>query len=96
MMRVEQFQRADFVFAHHAGDAGEREFQFFRFRRGRQKQASLRRTRACRFGGQMNLHDGCAGRMRIQIQLQQFEKNFGVEHGQGQAQGAKKLLIVAC
>ena len=45
MMSVEQLQRAHLVFADHSGDAGEGELQFFRFRRGRQEQASLRGAR---------------------------------------------------
>ena len=50
----------------------------------------------CRLGGQMDFYDGRAGRMRIQIQLEQFEENFGVEHRKRQAQSADELLIVDC
>ena len=91
-MRVEQLQRSHFVLADHAGDAGQGEFQFFRFGRWRQEQASLGGARAGRFSGQMNFYDGRSGRMRIEIQLQQFEKNFGIEHGKRQTKGAKKFV----
>ena len=65
MMRVEQFQRSDFLFADDAGDAGESEFQLFGFGRWRKEQASLCRARARGFGGEMNFHDGCSWGMRV-------------------------------
>ena len=33
--------------------------------------------------------------MRIQIQLQQFEEKFGVEHGQGQTQSSTESALPA-
>ena len=82
MMRVEQLHGADLLLTNNAGDAGEREFQFFRLRRGGEEQASLRRARTRRFRGEMNLHNRCPRRMRVQIELQEFQENLGVEHGQ--------------
>ena len=94
-MRVQQLQRSSPVVADHAGNPRQCEFQLFRFRRWRKKQASLRRTRPGRHRSQMELHDGRAGRMRIQIQLQQFEEKFGVEHGQGQTQSPTESALPA-
>ena len=33
--------------------------------------------------------------MRIQIELQKFKKKFGVEHGQGEMQGASEFCLPA-
>ena len=84
MMRVQQFERSYFLLAYHAGDAGECEFQLFGFGRRRQEEASLGRARAGGFSGEMNLYDGRSGRMCVEIELQQLEKNFGIEHGKRQ------------
>ena len=47
---------------------------------------------AHRFRRQLDLYDGSAGWVRIQIKLQQLEENFGVEQGDRQAQGAVEVL----
>src|SRR5258708_28850655 len=93
MVCVEQLQRSDSVLPDYGCNACQREFEFFRLRRRGEKQASLGRAWACRFGGKMNLYDGCARGMRIQIQLQQLEEKFGIEHGKGQAQGAAECVL---
>src|SRR5579862_46075 len=93
MMRIEQFHGADFLFADDAGNAGEGKLQFFRLRRGRQEQASLGRTRARRFGGEMNFHNGCSRRMRVQIELQELQKNLGIEYGEGKRKLADEFCL---
>src|SRR5579862_8437642 len=93
MVSVEQLQRSDFLLANHAGDAGEGEFEFFRFGGWREEQASLGRTGARGFGGEMNFHDGGSRGMRVEIELQEFEKNFGVEHGKGERKGAGEFWL---
>src|SRR5215470_11478247 len=39
----------------------------------------------------MDLYDGCAGGVGVQVELQKFEKNFYVEHWQGETQIAAEL-----
>ena len=95
MVRVEQFHCADFLLAHNAGDAGEGQFQLFGLGRGREKKSSLRRARAGRLGGEMNFHDWCSRGMRVEIKLQKFQKDFGVEHGKRQVQFADEFWLTA-
>ena len=80
-MSVQQLQRPHFIFAYNSCDSRQREFEFFRLRGRRQKQPALRRARAHRFRRQLDLYDGSAGWVRIQIKLQELEKNFGVQQG---------------
>ncbi len=40
----------------------------------------------------MNLYDGRAGWVRVQIKLQQLEKNSGIEQRDGKAEGAVETL----
>ena len=72
MMRVEQFERSDFVLADDAGDAGESKLQFFWLGGWREEKSSLGRARSSRFRGEMNFHDRCSGRMRVEIELQKL------------------------
>jgi len=94
MMRVEEFGAADFVGADHAGDAGEREFEFFRLGCGRLEEASLGSARASGFGGKMNFHDRGSRGMGFEIELEKFEERFGVEHGDGEAEVAGEMAGV--
>ena len=90
-MGIQQLQRSHARFADQSGNTRQREFQFFRFGRRWQKQAALRRSWPRRFRRKMNLQDGRARRMRIQIQLQQLEEKFGIQHGKRKSESAMKL-----
>ena len=87
-MGIEQLQRTDFVFSHHAGNPCQREFKFFRLGRGRQEESALRRTRLRRRGREVHFQNRRAWRMGFQIKLQKFQENFGIEHGDGEFDGA--------
>jgi hypothetical protein len=89
-VRVEQLQRADFVFADHAGDASQREFELLRLRRGWQKQAALHLTGLGRDRGEMHFQNGGARGMSLEIKLQKLEEHFGVEHGNGKIESASE------
>jgi len=91
---IQQLQRSHFILADNAGNPSQREFEFFRFGRRRKKKSPLHCPRPHRFGRQMDLHDGGAGRVRMQIELQQLEKNLQIEQGHGQAEGAMKASPV--
>src|ERR1700739_2237175 len=43
----------------------------------------------------MNFHDRCSRGMRVQIELQQLQEDFGVEHGKREIQGADKFCLAA-
>ena len=78
-IRVQQFQRSNFVFANDSRNARQCELKFFRLRRRRKKKAALRRAWPHRLRPQMNFEDRSSRRMRIQIKLQQLEENFGIQ-----------------
>src|SRR5262244_1440108 len=90
-MRVEELGAADAIGADHAGDAGEREFEFFGLGRGRLEEASLGGARASGFGGKMDFHDRGSRGMGFEIELEKFEESFGVEHGDGEAESAGEV-----
>src|SRR5438477_5457447 len=94
-VRIKQLKGANLVFADHAGDAGQCEFEFFRLGRGRQEESALCSARLGRGGREMHLQDGCTGRVRFEIELQEFEKNFCVEHGNGEFEGPGEESRVA-
>ena len=90
---IQQLKRADFVFSDNASNTRQSKLQLFGLRRRRTEQAALGRAWARGLCGQMNFYNGCARRMRVQIQLQQLEKKFGVEHRQRKAEGAAEMVL---
>ena len=78
----EQLQRADFVFADHAGDPSQCEFELLRLRRGWQEQAALHVTRLGRDRGETHFQNR-RPENELEIKLQKLEEHFGVEHGNG-------------
>src|SRR5438309_11202788 len=93
MMRVQQFERSYFLLPYHACDAGQCQFQLFGFGRRREEQASLGQARAGGLGREMNFYNGRSGRMGVEVELQQLEKNLGIEHGKRQREAANELCL---
>ena len=87
-MCVQQLDRPNFVFAHNAGDPRQREFQFFRLWRGGKKKAALRISLPRWLCREMHFPDGRSRGIGFQIQLQELEKNSGIEHGNRQSERA--------
>ena len=57
-VRIQQLRRSGILFAHYGCDARQRQLQFFRLRRERDKQSVLRDARFCRLGGERDFKDG--------------------------------------
>ena len=60
-----------------------------------QEQSALRCPRSHRFHRQMDLHDGSAGRVRIQIKLQELEGKLCVQQGRAGAECGGKSVEFA-
>ncbi len=73
-------------------DPRQRQLQLFRFLRGRHEQSVLCPARFSRHGFQPDLRDRRARRMRLQLQLQQFQENLRVEYGNGKLDRARELF----
>src|SRR6185437_4441140 len=90
-MRVQQNRRPHASFTHYSRNSCQRELELFRFGRNRHEQSVLSRTRLCRLNSQTYFRNRSARRIRFQIQLQKFEKSFGVEQRHRKAKDSLKL-----
>ena len=92
-MRVQQLRRSGAAFAYNSIDPCQREFEFLRLRRTRNEKSILRWTRPGRLNPQLNFYNRSARRMRFQVELQQLEKNFGIEQWHWQVDAPLKNYI---
>src|SRR5215467_14427983 len=92
-MRVEKLQRPNLVFSDHTRDAGEGEFELFRFGRGWEEKSALRGARLGGRRGEMDFEYWRAGRVRFEIELQKLQENFGVKHGDGEVEETSEKFL---
>src|SRR5262245_6741122 len=70
-MQIKDFRRTRVVFAHHARDAGEREFQFVGIGHCGKKQPALRRPRPIRNGAHPDFPYRSVGWLILQTQTEE-------------------------
>src|SRR5947209_18829645 len=98
-VRIKQLKGANLVFADHAGDAGQCEFEFFRLGRGRQEESALCTARLGRGGREMHLQDGCTGGFALRSSCRSLRKIFASSMGTGSSRVRVKspeLRVASC